>query len=100
MEERKLRDGVRREDVLEADVLRVVAQTLFLILACEFLLDAVRDLEIRAAEVEHATQTVVGVELIVEPEETFAGAAEVVKVINGGGIEIALRRAGGKVGQK
>jgi len=94
MKERELRDGVRREDVLEADVLRVIAQALSLVLSCRFLKEPVRHLEIGAAEIEHAAEAVVGVKLVIESEERFARASEVVEVVECWWIEITLRRAG------
>src|SRR6185503_10688033 len=72
MEERKLSDRVRRKDVLITDVLRVISQTLPLILPCKFLCKPVRNLEVRAAETKHAAQTGGRVKLVVEPEESFS----------------------------
>ena len=65
VEEGDLADRRRREDVLEGEALRVVAQALPHVLPGYLLFEAVRDLKVRAAESEGAAQGVVLVELIV-----------------------------------
>src|ERR1041385_8007727 len=100
MEERELGHCVGREDVLITDVLRVIAQSLALILSGKLLVDSIRHLKVRTTKIEYAAQTVVRVKLIIKAKEPFAGAPEVMKVIERGRIEISLRRAGREVGQE
>src|SRR5215217_7029345 len=100
MEERKLSDSVGRKNVLVANILRIITQLLLLILSCEFLIEPVRHLKIRAAEVEDSAQSIVGVKLVVEPEEGFSSAAKVMKVIERGRIQVSLRCTRRDVGQE
>ena len=90
MKERELRYRVWREDVLEAYVLRIVTQPLTLILPGNFLGRSIRYLKVRTTEIKDTTQGIVGVELIIESEESFSGAAEIMKVVESWRIEITL----------
>ena len=90
MKERELRYRVWREDVLEAYVLRIVTQPLTLILSGNFLGRSIRYLKVRTTEIKDTTQGIVGVELIIESEESFAGAAEIMKAVESWRIEITL----------
>ena len=62
-----------------------------MILMRQFLLQPICHLKIRPAKIEDSSKTIVRVELIVQPEESFAGASVVVKIIDRRRIEIALR---------
>ena len=80
--------------MLETNILRVIAQSLSLVLSRAFLKESVRHLKIRATEIEDALQAIVCVKLLIKTEESFARASEVVEVVECWRIEISLRRAG------
>jgi hypothetical protein len=78
----------------------MVAQTLPLILSRDFLRETVCHLKICAAREERRAQRVVRREPVIEAQEPFAGAPEVVKIFDGRRIEETLRGGGRQVRQQ